>query len=234
MKVSNKLILPEIDNKDYYKKSLITNNLSSPKYLKHKKNLNNNINRRKNPINYIRLNPIKKNKFRKSKSEYLDAEEYLEQFYNIPDIYNLNEFNKKLLYLKKILLNKNIFVIKTGWETVWDNISYSFDKAEEIICKRYRDIINERYNLFEHKYNMYKYNYPKKLMTLLYTKELVSFINISDYSIYYGKINGIIKLNINFINNDDKNIIFSCIREIFIDRYKYDESTNTVEIKLRK
>ena len=88
------------------------------------------------------------------------------------------------MYLKKILLGKNIFLVKTCWYLVWDNSIYSIDKAEEMINKSYSYIVEEKYKL----YNLSKYNYPPELMRLLYTKELVSFIYVYDYSIYLGKI----------------------------------------------
>ena len=102
-----------------------------------------------------------------------------------------------------------------------------------MICKRYQDVIEERYKSLNIKYNLNKYHYPTKLMCLLYTKELISFICLSDYSIYSGKISGIIKMNINYINNDEKNIILSCVRETFLDRYNFDERTMTLTIQLK-
>lgn len=171
---------------------------------------------------------------KKSRAQCFDAEEYLQQFHHISEIYNINEFNSKLIYLKKILLRKNIFLLKTGWDSVWDNLIYSIDKAEEMINKRYSCIIEEKYKLYNFKYNLSKYNYPHELMRLLYTKELVSFIYVSDYSIYSGKISGFVKLNISYINDNEKNIIFSCVRETFLDRYKYNITTNTIVIQLKR
>ena len=66
------------------------------------------------------------------------------------------------------------------------------------------------------KYNLTKYNYPPELLRLLYTKESVPFIYVSDYLIYSGKISGFVKLNINYVNNNDINIIFSCASETFL------------------
>lgn len=216
LKISSKKIIPELPPKYPIK-------LSNPT----------NLTNLTNQTNNIKLNPIKKNRF-KPRAQCIDTEEYLQQFHHIPEIYNINEFNSKLIYLKKILLGKNIYLLKTGWECVWDDTIYSIDKAEEMICKRYPDVIEERYKLLNIKYNLNKYNYPTKLMCLLYTKELISFIYLSDYSIYSGKISGIIKMNINYINNDEKNIILSCVRETFLDRYKYDEITMTLSIQLKR
>lgn len=231
-KVKKKVLLPKIKNGNYLDISSNSNNLP-PLYPKKNTNQSNQINPI-NPINNIKLNPINKNDLKKPREQCIDAEEYLQQFHHIPEIYNINEFNSKLIYLRKILLGKNIFLLKTGWDTVWDNTIYSIDKAEEMICKRYNHIIEERYKSYNVKYNLSKYNYPKKLMCLLYTKELVSFISVSDYSIYSGKITGFVKLNLNYINDNEKNIIFSCMRETFLDRYKYDITTNTIIIKLIK
>lgn len=213
-KVQKKVILPKINSKKYIHISYNSNNLP--------------------PINNVKLNPTNKNYFKKSRTQCIDAEEYLQQFHHIPEIYNINEFNSKLIYLKKILLGKNIFLLKTGWNCVWDNPIYSIDKAEEMINKRYNHIIEERYKSYKIKYNLSKYNYPKNLMCLLYTKELVSFISVSDYSIYSGKITGFVKFNLNYINNDEINIIFSCMRETFFDRFKFDDKTNTIIIQLKR
>lgn len=187
-----------------------------------------------NPMPNIKLNSIKKNNFKKTRTDCIDAEEYLQQFYNIPEIYNINELNSKLIYLKKILLGKNIFLVKTGWESVWNETSYSIDKAEEMICKRYANVVEKRYETYDIKYNLSKYKCPKLLMYLLYTKELVSFIDVSDYSIYLGKINGFIKLNIWSVNIEDKNIILNCMRETFFDRFTYNDKTSACIIQLKK
>lgn len=230
-KVKKKVLLPKIksDSENYLHISSNSNNLP-PLYPKKITNQSNSI----NPINNIKLNPINKNDLKKSRSQCIDVEEYLQQFHHIQEIYNINEFNSKLIYLKKILLRKNIFLLKTGWDTVWDNLIYSIDKAEEMICKRYNHIIEERYKSYSVKYNLSKYNYPKKLMYLLYVKELVSFISVSDYSIYSGKISGFVKLKLNYINNNEKKIIFSCMRETFLDRFSYDNKTNIIAIKLKR
>lgn len=234
-KVKKKVLLPKIKSENYLHISSNSNNLPPlyPKKITNQSNPNNPINPI-NPINNIKLNPINKNDLKKSRAQCIDVEEYLQQFHHIPEIYNINEFNNKLIYLRKILLGKNIFLLKTGWNTVWDNLIYSIDKAEEMICERYNHIIEERYKSYNVKYNLSKYNYPKKLMYLLYTKELVSFISVSDYSIYSGKISGFVKLNLNYINNNEKNIIFSCMRETFLDRYKYDDKTNIISIQLKR
>jgi hypothetical protein len=224
---SQKAILHKIKNNNHYKIPTDENNL----YHKYQNNINKNKYHKINLINNIKLNPIKPINIIKPIPKYIDREEYFQQ---IPEIYNIDEFKNKLIYLKKILLTKNIFLIKTGWDTVWDNETYSLDRADEIICKRYGYIIKKKYNLYDNKYNLSKYNYPEKIMNLLYTKEIVSFVVISDYSIYSGKKSGIIKINVNFIDDKEKNIIFSCIRETFLDRYKYDETTKTFSIQLKR
>lgn len=196
-----------------------------------------------NPLNNIKSNQ-KNNKskqnnnkpnYLKSKYDCVDAEEYLYiQYSNIPDIYNLTEFNDKLNYLKKILLNKNIFMLKTGWTTVWDNLGYSKDKAEEMINDRYQNIIETKYIQYDKKYNLSKYNYPKKIMHLLYMEYIVSFLYVSDYSIFNGKIIGFVKIQVNYINQYEKDIIFSCVKETFLNRFNFDNVTNTIIIQLKR
>ncbi len=196
------------------------------------------------PINSNKLNPLNNIKSKqnntkqnqtKSKYDCIDAEEYLlTQYPSIPDVYDLKEFNSKLDYLKKILLNKNIFVLKTGWETVWDNLAYSQDKAGEMILARYPKIVETKYNEYDKKYNLSRYNYPKKIMYLLYMKNILSFLYISDYLIFNGKIIGLVKISINFINDNEKNIIISCVQETFPFRYNFDNLTNTLLIQLKK
>lgn len=220
-KIPKKVLLPKITNY-----SQIYYTLSKKKITKQYNPIN--------PVNNIKLCPIIKVDLKKDIRYCIDAEEYLQQFYNIKEIYDIKEFNNKINYLKKILLGKNIFLVKTGWDGIWNNLLYSIDKAEEILCIKYYNVIEERYKLYDHKYNLSKLKeYPIKLMCLLYTKELVSFVILSDFSIYFGKIYGFIELNINYINIDEKNIIFSCVKETFLNRFTYNEKTNTFIIQLK-
>ena len=221
-KVPKRIILPKINSANGLQIIHNSNNLSQ-KYLKHTMR-----------TNIVKLKPIENNNLKKSRAQCIDAEEYLRQIYSITEIYDINDFNNKLIYLKKILLEKNIFLLKTGWDSVWDNTLYSLDKAEEMIYERYQNIIGKRYELYNDKYNLSEYKYPLKLMHLIYTKELVSFVMISDYSIYLGKIFGFIKLNFNYININEKNCIFNSIKEIFPDKYIYDSTSNTINIQLKK
>lgn len=228
MQIQKINILPKIKNAKYFEnapnisnKSNISNVPKLPK-LPNPSNISNKSNQNNKKI------------LVKQRSQCLDAEEYLSQFNHIPNIYNINEFNSKLIYLKKILLNKNIFLLKTGWTDIWNEPVYSFDKAEEMICKRYNTFIKSKYNAYKNKCNLSKYNYPDNLMCLLYAKELVSFVFVSDYSIYSGKITGKVKICFSCANLNDKNIIFSCIRETFLDRFVYENNTNTFTIQLKK
>jgi hypothetical protein len=162
------------------------------------------------------------------------AEEYISQFENIMDIYDINELNNKLDHLKKILIKNQIFLIKSIWDTVWDNNSYLFDYTEEMICKRYTYIIKKRFNIYEIKYNLSNNKIPKKLMYLLYTSELVSYLTISNYSLCISKTNGILKIQCNFLNIEEKNIILNCILEVFPNRYNYNSIYDIITIQLKK
>lgn len=233
--LSKKPILPKIDISHY--QNILFESKKLPHRYSHKNTDPINPLNPLNPLNpmlNVKLNPIVKNNLTKNSAKCTDAEEYLQQFYNIPEIYNIHELNNKLIYLKKILLGKNIFLVKTGWKTVWNETIYSIDKAEEIICKSHANIVEERYKAYDNKYNLSKYKCPKLLMHLLYIKELVSFIAVSDYSIYLGKINGFIKFNIWSVNIEDKNIILNYMKETFFDRFTYNDKTSACIIQLKR
>lgn len=214
--ISNKIILQKITNNKQI------NDIIDKKIQIKKKSLNN-----------IKLPPLHKI----NKKKIIDcnnANEYLQQFYNISELYCIDDFNTKFNFIKKKLILENIFLIKTGWNLVYDNIYYLFDKAEEIICKKYNNIIEKRYKLYEKKYNLSRYKYNKNIMQLLYIKDLVSFVVISDYSICLGKISGKINIHINYINIKEKNIILNCFREIFFNIFYFDECSNILTIELKK
>ena len=60
----------------------------------------------------------------------------------------MTQKNCWMTIFKKILLGKNIFLVKTGWDLVWDNSIYSIDKAEEMINKKYSYVTEEKYKLY--------------------------------------------------------------------------------------
>ena len=73
-----------------------------------------------------------------------------------------------------------------------------------------------------------------QMANLLYIENFMSFLYVSDYSIFNGKINGIVKIQINYINQIEKDIIFECVKETFLDKYSFDNLTNTLVIQLKR
>ena len=193
-----------------------------------------------NPIHNIKLKPINYIGEIKKKSDCIDAYEYINQFSNsnLYENYDIDEINTKLDHLKKILIKQNIFFIKTPWDSVWNNLSYSIDFTHDYIYNRYQQLIFKRYDSMKNfsislGYENYT-KYSKNILCMLFIDRLVSYLSVSNYLFCISKINGELNIQCNFFNINDKNIILNCIGEIFYERFIYDEVNNIIILYLKK
>ena len=188
------------------------------------------------PIPIPAQQPLSHKPIIKTKFECLDAEEYLEQFYKSPNanLVDFNELGKKLDLIKKILKNNNIFVVKTPWDSTWDNLTYSVDCAQEIILKHYPDILLEKFRTYaKSKRSITASNYPEKLLSLLYADKLISYLVISNYFYCMGKITRVLKIYCNFVNEKDKKYTLESLSDVFgCSRISYSHLTNILMIRL--
>lgn len=226
------LILPMINNKEIINNQEIINN--ETKIGKDYLVKNNNLKKKINPINNIKLPQIYKNISNiKNKYDCLDAEEYISQFQTISEKYDYRELNIKLEKLKKILINQGFYLVKTPWDSVWDNNLYAIDYTYEYIYKRYTErLFNEYDKLYKINYNNKKHS--KKITCMLFVDKLVSYLSISNYSLCMSKLDGRLKINCNFINDDHEKIIIGCLNELFLFRIDYNKKDKMVTINLKK
>jgi hypothetical protein len=149
----------------------------------------------------------------KPKRNCANAHEYFSQFSNAQEKYDLREIKVGLKKVSNILKNYDIFLVHTGWDSVWENSYYSSDRAEEIIFKKNSNLIKERFE----RYKKFVIGNKNKFydIPLIYIKELVSFVVISDHQLYLSKQSGFLFIQTNFINNSEKNICIKIFKEIF-------------------
>lgn len=185
-------------------------------------NLNNNVNNNNN--NILKLKKII------PMSKCLNAFEYYSQFGNINLVkYDLIELKSSLIKITKILKTYDIFIVNTNWDTVWNNDLYSIDHAEELICAQYFDMVKWKFENYKKYYigRETRYNVP-----ILYLKNFISYIPISDFDYYKSKNNGFLTIYPNIINLNEKNIIERIFKETFNQRFNLYE--NTINISLIK
>ena len=217
-----KIFLPKINNQPKMNQNYFIKNITEKKI-------------ELNPINNIRLEPIFNKNLTNIKNKYdcLDAEEYISQFQNIPDIYNLIELNLKLKKLNKILIKQGFYFVKTPWNTVWDNNLYAIDYTHEYIYQRYTQTLFDNYDkLYNIEYNDKKKS--KKIICMLFVDKLVSYLSISDYSIFVSKICGLLKINCNFVNDEHEKNIIDCLNDFFPQRINYYKNNKLIIINLIK
>ena len=167
----------------------------------------------------------------KSKKDCVNAQEYFSQFTNTKEKYDLRELKIGLKKVSNSLKLNDIFLINTGWDSVWDNLDYSFDHAEEIICKKYNVLVKERFERYK-KFVLAKYKGKFFNVPLAYINEIVSFVTISDYQLHLSKQSGLLYIQTSFVNNHEKIICAKIFKDVFLHRFihKY----NSFVIKLHK
>lgn len=174
----------------------------------------------KNKNNWYRIKPAR---------DCENAQKYFSQFSNSKENYNLREIKILLKKVSFVLRNNQIYIVYTGWDSIWTNSDYSKDCAGEFICNKYSDLVNERFDNLKKIMIGYKKYYN---MPLLYMRDLVSFLVISDNDLYLSKINGILHIQTNFINSGEKIQCIKILREVFSNRLIIGKEY--IDIKLYK
>lgn len=193
-----------------------------------------------NPIYNIKLKPINYIGEIKKKSDYVDADEYISQFenLNLHNSFNMNKLNTELNHLKKILMKQNIFLIKTPWDSIWNNSDYSIDFTHDYIYNRYQKLLFERYDIIKNFYILSEQKnrrkYSKNILCMLFVDKLVSYLSVSNYSFCLSKTNGELNIQCNFFNENEKNITLKCFSEIFSERFIYNDKKNIIILYLDK
>jgi len=212
-KLNNNLILPKIVNYKNYERNVYVDAENKEWIIK-----KNNIYQQEKMLEI------------KPKRDCVSAQEYFSQFSNSKEKYNLKEIKIILRKVSLCLRSKEIFLIYSGWESVWENSEFSMDCAEEIICAKYSNLVKERFERYK-KYIIGNkkpfYNIP-----IIYLREIISFIVVSDYELYLSKLTGLLHIKISFMNNCEKKICITIFKEILGNRIIIEN--NMIIIKLNK
>ena len=198
---------------------------------------NNNYVNPIDPIEVIEITNIKKSPRKdmlikiKSKKDCANAQEYYSQFTNTKEIYDLRELRIGLKKVSKTLKSNEIYLINTGWDSVWDNSDYSLDCAGEIICKKYSGLVLERFQRYK-QFVLSKCKGKFFDIPLAYIDELVSFVIVSDNELHLSKQSGNLTIQTSFINNQEKKLCLKIFKDVFSHRFVYKD--NLITIKLHK
>ena len=165
-----------------------------------------------------------KNKvFRWYKIKYMEECKTAEDFFMQYPEYYLNkkfykfdskEFEKKIKIVTKELEKKKIYLIKIGWEGVFDFIDYAWMDAREIIQKKYfKDI---------------------KIKTGYEIMHYANFIFYTDYRLFWAKHDGDLYMQWNLDKNGKKEA-FEIFKKYFKNKFiEPKNSSKAIIIKLPK